>query len=78
MGRSERFKSSQSGRLERGGMLSKVQGTLGDCLYLEHLFQVEKQFSLEDSAILWLAVGSTGALLLARIGSRAWVGRPCS
>lgn len=58
-------------------MRSKVQGTLGDCLYLEHLFQVEKRFSLEDSAILWLAVGSTGGLP-ARIGSRAWVGKPCS
>lgn len=74
VGRAERFKSPQSGRLERGGMRSKVQGTLGDCLYLEHLFQVEKRFSLEDSAILWLAVGSTGAYWPESVLERGWGG----
>lgn len=55
-------------------MRSKVQGTLGDCLYLEHLFQVEKLFSLEDSAILWLAVGSAGAHRPESVLERGWGG----
>lgn len=41
VGRAERFRSPQSGRLERGGMRSKESGDFGRFLYLEHLFQVE-------------------------------------